>query len=106
ADANPGADAPADVHLDAPTDRPDAGASPDAIPPAPIGIIGGRVTMSDTLGVRNAGVAGVRITLAGAGARSAISDANGAYVFPGLPAGTYTLAPAKDGTTFTPPSAT
>jgi len=109
ADADGGAHADAsanpDLHLDTPPDRPGADAPPEAIPPPPVGIIGGRVTMSDTLGVRNAGVAGVRITLGGAANRGAISDANGAYAFPGLPPGSYTLTAAKDGATFTPASA-
>ncbi|HET6146256.1 MAG TPA: carboxypeptidase regulatory-like domain-containing protein, partial [Polyangia bacterium] len=84
----------------------DTAAPPDASSTPPIGIIGGRITMSSSAGVRGAGVAGVRITLNGSPARSAISDANGAYAFPDLPPGMYALALAKDGATFTPANAT
>jgi hypothetical protein len=78
------------------SDANDAGNTP------PIGIIAGRITMSDTLGVRGAGVAGVRVALSGLSVRDAISDANGAYQFPNLAPGTYAVAVSKDGAAFTP----
>ena len=84
----------------------DASAPTDAGSSLPIGIIGGRITMSDNVGVRGAGVAGVRVSLTGPAARAAISDANGAYAFPNLAPGAYALALAKDGATFTPGGAT
>ena len=90
----------------APDGSSDLATTPDAGQVLPIGIIGGRVTMSSSAGVRGAGVAGVRVTLSGPAARSAISDANGAYAFPGLLPGSYALALAKDGATFTPAGAT
>jgi hypothetical protein len=98
-------DADADAHADAHASG-DLAATTDTAAPPPIGIIGGRISMSSSAGVRGAGVTGVRITLTGPAARSALSDANGAYAFPGLPPGSYALALAKDGAAFTPAGAT
>ncbi len=52
--------------------------------PPPIGVIAGRITMSDLTNFtsRGSGVAGVLVTLTGPSARTAISDANGAFQFP------------------------
>ncbi len=99
------ADAPADrssTPADAASD-----AVVDARPPA-IGVIAGRITMSDTVTftARGSGVAGVLVTLTGPSARTAISDANGAFQFPSVAPGTYTVAVTKDGAALTPPSAT
>src|SRR5262249_48034893 len=90
----------------APTD-----AASDAIAEAgvpAIGVITGRITMSDTVTFtsRGSGVAGVMVTLTGPSARTAISDANGAFQFPSIEPGTYTVRVSKGGATFTPPSAT
>jgi hypothetical protein len=49
----------------------------------------------------SAGTAGATVT---AGARSATTDASGAYTIAGLSAGTYTVTPAKSGCTFSPAS--
>ena len=54
----------------------------------------GRVTDS-----RGIGIAGVTVS---DGTRTATTDANGHYTLSAVPAGTYTLTPAKDGYTFTP----
>jgi hypothetical protein len=94
----------------APPDAAMADAASDAVvdagPPA-IGVIAGRITMSDTATFtsRGSGVAGVLVTLTGPSARTAISDANGAFQFPSIAPGNYTVAVSKDGATFTPPSA-
>jgi hypothetical protein len=102
-DAPPTSDARAsDATVDG---RGDGVAPPDSGSSLPIGIIAGRISMSDNTGVRGAGVAGVRVSLTGAAARAAISDANGGYAFPNLVPGTYALALAKDGATFTPSGA-
>ena len=61
--------------------------------------------MSGTAGgnpVVGAGVAGVAVALRGPLDRDAITDANGAFRFGDLPAGSYALAVAKPGATFTP----
>jgi len=99
---------PADAPADAP---PDADAASDAVPEAgvpAIGVIAGRITMSDLVSFtsRGSGVAGVLVTLSGPSARTAISDANGAFQFPSITPGTYSIAVSKNGATFTPPSAT
>ena len=100
---------PADAAADAPPAPADAAsdAIADAGPPA-IGVIAGRITMSDTVAFtsRGSGVAGVQVTLTGPSARTAISDANGAFQFPSVAPGTYTVAVSKAGATFTPPTAT
>lgn len=54
--------------------------------------------------VRGFQPAGVTVTLAGPGAGAATTGASGAYRLEGLPAGTYTLTPARAGSTFTPAS--
>ena len=89
----------------------DADAARDAVAetgPPPIGVLAGRITMSDLTNFtsRGSGVAGVRVMLTGPSARSAISDANGGFQFPSIAPGTYTVSVTKDGATLTPPSAT
>jgi hypothetical protein len=76
--------------------------------PPPIGVLAGRVTMSDLTNFtsRGSGVAGVLVTLTGPSARTAISDANGGFQFPSIAPGTYTVAVNKAGATLTPPVAT
>ncbi len=103
------ADAASDTAADAARDAA-ADTARDAIAdagPPPIGVIAGRITMSDTttFTVRGSGVAGVAVTLAGPSPRSAVSDANGAFQFPSVAPGTYTVAVSKAGATLTPPSA-
>jgi hypothetical protein len=100
--------APGDAATDGP---PAADAASDAVADAgvpAIGVIAGRISMSDTVTFtsRGSGVAGVLVTLTGPSARTAISDANGAFQFPSVAPGTYTVAVSKDGATLTPPSAT
>jgi carboxypeptidase family protein len=82
-------------------------AAPDAGPP-PIGVLAGRITMSDLTNFtsRGSGVAGVLVTLTGPSARTAISDANGSFQFPTIAPGTYTVAVSKAGATLTPASST
>jgi len=58
--------------------------------------VSGRVTLS------GAGLAGVTVTLAGAGNGSTTSDAGGNYSFPGVPNGNCTITPALAGHTFSP----
>ncbi len=99
---------PADAPAVAP---PAADAASDAVAEAgvpAIGVIAGRISMSDTVTftARGSGVAGVLVALTGPSARTAISDANGAFQFPSVAPGTYTVAVSKAGATFTPPSAT
>lgn len=50
----------------------------------------------------NAGMSGVIVQLSGAASAQAITDSHGNFLFTGLPAGTYTLAPGKPGATITP----
>src|SRR5262249_43786689 len=50
--------------------------------------------------------AGATVTLSGASSASVIADASGNYSFTGLANGTYTVAPAKSGYTFSPASQT
>ncbi len=72
------------------------------------GVLAGRVTMDGTPDggtVIGAGVAGVSVALDGPVTRAALTDANGAYRFVGLPAGTYTVAVAKPGAAFAMPLA-
>jgi hypothetical protein len=52
----------------------------------------------------SAGLQGVTMTLSGASSAGATSDANGNYTFGNLANGTYTIAPALSGYTFTPSS--
>ncbi len=47
-------------------------------------------------------LSGATMTLSGAGARTAMTDANGNYSFTGLTNGSYTITPNKTGYTFTP----
>ena len=47
---------------------------------------------------------GVTITLSGAASATTSTDSSGNYSFSGLPAGTYTLTPSKNGFAFNPPS--
>ncbi|MCU0256864.1 MAG: carboxypeptidase regulatory-like domain-containing protein, partial [Vicinamibacterales bacterium] len=51
-------------------------------------------------------MSGVTVALSGAASATATTDANGAYAFPGLQAGTYTVAPSLAGYTFTPATRT
>jgi len=114
-DAEAGTDA-SDGRADSPSgDSPDASTDADAARdavaetgPPPIGVLAGRITMSDLTNFtsRGSGVAGVLVTLTGPSARTAISDANGGFQFPSIAPGTYTVAVTKDGATLTPPSAT
>ncbi len=50
------------------------------------------------------GVEGVEVTLSGDAADSQTTNSYGAYSFPGLAAGDYTLTPSKDGLAFSPES--
>ncbi|MEK7866158.1 MAG: proprotein convertase P-domain-containing protein [Planctomycetota bacterium] len=50
------------------------------------------------------GLAGVTVTLGGAGSGSATTDASGNYTFAGRPDGSYTVTPSLTGWTFTPAS--
>jgi hypothetical protein len=79
-----------------------AGAGGDV--PGPFeGVLAGRVTMDGSVDagtVSGAGVAGVTVSLTGPAARTAVTDANGAYRFVGLPAGSYTVTVAKSGAAF------
>ena len=52
----------------------------------------------------SSGGAGATVTLAGPVNTTVTSDAAGVFSFSGLPNGTYTVAPSKAGTTFTPSS--
>lgn len=58
--------------------------------------VSGRVTLN------GAGLAGVTVTMAGAGNGSASTDAGGNYSFPGVPNGNCTITPALAGHTFSP----
>lgn len=51
-------------------------------------------------------VDGVTVTLGGDATRTVTTGATGAYSFPGLPAGSYTVTPSLAGYAFTPASAT
>jgi hypothetical protein len=64
-------------------------------PPPPTLTISGSITPA-TLG------AGVTVNLTGAQTAETTTDSLGNYSFGGLPAGTYTIAPAKAGVTFSP----
>jgi hypothetical protein len=86
----------------------DAAATPPRPPvtnvPAPGGggatlTIGGRIIDSG-----GRGIAGVMVALAGARTAAAVTDAAGSYSFSGLPAGDYTVTPARVGRSFTPAS--
>jgi hypothetical protein len=50
----------------------------------------------------NAGIAGAKITYSGSASGSVSADNTGAYVIPGLLAGSYTLTPSLSGYTFSP----
>src|SRR5229473_6803413 len=47
---------------------------------------------------------GATLTLSGAASTTSTADSSGNYIFPGLPNGTYTVAPSRTGFTFTPSS--
>jgi hypothetical protein len=65
-------------------------------------ITGTAVTSAQTYAISgNAGTAGAVVT---AGGRSATTSSTGAYTISGLPAGSYSVIPAKAGCTFSPPS--
>jgi hypothetical protein len=51
-----------------------------------------------------AGGSGATLTLGGTSRASTTADSSGAFSFPGLPAGSYTLTPSNTGYAFTPPS--
>jgi CSLREA domain-containing protein len=68
---------------------------------APLSITG-RITER----VGGAPVAGVTVSLTGDRIASTTSDATGAYAFPALAAGTYTVTVTQDGRRFDPPSRT
>jgi inhibitor of cysteine peptidase len=69
----------------------------------------GAVAVSGTIQANAAGVAGVTVTLTASGSSTptgtAQTDSSGAYAFSDVPLGTYTVAPAASGLTFTPASA-
>lgn len=65
---------------------------------APTYIISGATTSG------SAGLAGVAMTLSGAGSALVDTDVSGNYSFSGLANGSYTITPAKTGFTFTPSS--
>jgi hypothetical protein len=56
--------------------------------------------------ISGAGMAGVRLQLAGDGAGEAISQADGTWSMPGLIVGDYTVTPSREGYHFSPPSRT
>jgi hypothetical protein len=53
-----------------------------------------------------AGTGGAALSLSGPSAASVTASSTGAYNFPGLANGTYTVTPSKSGFTFNPPKAT
>jgi inhibitor of cysteine peptidase len=69
-----------------------------AVTAAPTFSISGTVTSGST------GLAGVTMTLSGAGTALVTTDASGNYTFAGLGNGSYTITPSKAGYTFTPTS--
>ncbi|MGQ9556046.1 MAG: carboxypeptidase regulatory-like domain-containing protein, partial [Anaerolineae bacterium] len=83
-----------------PTPTATATATPTATTvPVPAYSISGRVT--DAVGSPIAGV-----TIAATGGHSGITASDGRYTLSGLPAGTYTLTPSRDGYFFSPSSRT
>jgi hypothetical protein len=64
---------------------------------ATLGVISG--TINPPLGG-----SGATVTLGGAETATAVADANGNYMFSGLPDGSYTVTPSRGGYTFTPVS--
>ena len=58
--------------------------------------------LGHVLDVHAAGVPGVTVTLGGSLIGTTTTDGFGAYAFPALPTGDYTLTPSKNGYTFTP----
>ena len=62
--------------------------------------LGGRVTLA----ANGAPVANVQITLTGAASSTLTTDAGGSYLFNGLPAGAYTVTPARAGFVLSPSS--
>ena len=64
----------------------------------------GNLSISGAVTDSRSGIAGVVVTLIGAVNATATTNSVGAYTFPGLPDGNYTVTPAKSGYTFTPPS--
>lgn len=56
--------------------------------------------------VNGAGAAGTVVALTGSGKGTVTLDASGAYTFPNLPNGTYTLTPGRPGFTFSPATQT
>jgi cytoskeletal protein RodZ len=60
--------------------------------------ISGQVTSNGS------GLSGATVALSGASSATAITDANGNYVFTGLDNGSYTVTPSKTGFTFNPAS--
>ena len=65
---------------------------------APVYTISGSITPS-------AGGSGAYVALSGAATASTAADANGNYSFPQLGSGNYTVTPAKNNFSFTPPAA-
>jgi len=63
-------------------------------------------TAATTYGISGTvnGASGVTLTLSGANSGSVVSGAGGAYTFPGLAAGSYTVTPSLTGYTFSPAS--
>ncbi len=60
--------------------------------------------VSGTVTSSEAGLAGVTMTLSGAGTGTTLTDNSGKYAFSGLANGYYTITPAKIGYTFSPPA--
>ncbi len=61
-------------------------------------------SISGTVTFNNAGLAGVTVTLSGAGSAAVMSDSSGNYTFSGLANGIYTITPSLAGFTFAPAS--
>ncbi|HEY6000167.1 MAG TPA: carboxypeptidase regulatory-like domain-containing protein, partial [bacterium] len=61
-------------------------------------------TVSGTVSSGGTGLAGVTMTLSGAGSGTTTTDASGAYQFPDLPDGAYTVTPSFAGYIFAPTS--
>ena len=67
--------------------------------PVPTFTVSGTVAMLD-----GQGLSGVAVTLSGTASAQATTDANGAFSFPGLANGIYTMTPVRAGFTFAPAS--
>jgi hypothetical protein len=66
----------------------------------------GNLSISGTVTFGRGGLAGVLVTLSGSVNATALTNSAGAYTFPNLPNGNYTITPGKSGYAFTPSSKT